>query len=78
MAIDSREKRASVLGVARPWMRTKEPGAVDEAWRAATANEYAGNALSPAEGGRVMSSLVAGGGLVGAGGIAGKGGGLVG
>jgi len=47
MAIDTREKRASVLGVARPWYRSKLPGTIDEAWRLASGNVYAGNALSP-------------------------------
>lgn len=48
MAIDSKEKRASVLGVARPWMRDKFPVAVpDEQWRASSAHSYGGNALSP-------------------------------
>lgn len=47
MAIDSKEKRASVLGVARPWMRDKFPVATpDEEWRASSANSYGGNALS--------------------------------
>ena len=48
MAIDTREKRANVLGVARPWIRSKEPDASkDEAWRASSANSYGGNLLSP-------------------------------
>lgn len=58
MAIDTIEKRASVLGVARPWMRDKLPGTVDEAWRLASGNVYAGNALSPsAAGGPTPGSL---------------------
>ena len=49
MALDSRTKRASVLGVGRPWMRTKEPDATKgEDWRIASGNAYGGNALTPA------------------------------
>lgn len=52
MAIDSKEKRAGVLGVARPWMRDKFPVATpDEQWRIASGNAYGGNALSPVAGG---------------------------
>ena len=78
MALDTREKRACAIGVARPWLRGKLPGTVDEAWRLASGNAYCGNALTPPVGGRIMSSLVAAGGLVGKGGIAGGGGGLAG
>ncbi len=47
MAIDSKEKRAAVLGVGRPWMRDKFPVATpDEEWRIASGNAYGGNALS--------------------------------
>ncbi len=42
MALDSKEKRASVPGIGRPWYRTKLPGAVDAPWRAASGNVYAG------------------------------------
>ena len=52
MAIDSKEKRASVLGVARPWMRDKFPVVTpDEEWRISSGNAYGGNALSPPAGG---------------------------
>lgn len=52
MAIDSKEKRAAVLGVARPWMRDKFPVATpDEEWRMSSGNAYGGNVLSPAVGG---------------------------
>ena len=52
MAIDSKEKRAAVLGVGRPWMRDKFPVATpDEEWRISSGNAYGGNALSPAGGG---------------------------
>jgi len=48
MAIDTKEKRANVLGVGRPWMRDKFPVATpDEQWRASSANSYGGNALTP-------------------------------
>jgi len=71
MAIDTREKRASVLSVGRPWSRTKEPGTVDEAWRLASGMAYAGNALSPpgaALGGRpLVSAGLANRGLINAG-----------
>lgn len=44
--IDTRSKRSSVFGVARPWMRDKNPDAAkDEAWRLATGFVYSGNAL---------------------------------
>jgi hypothetical protein len=48
MAIDTQEKRMNVVGVGRPWLRTKLPGANDEAWRIASGNAYGGNALTPA------------------------------
>lgn len=74
MAIDDKEKRAAVLGVARPWMRDKFPVATpDEEWRISSGNAYGGNALSPAVGGRV-SSLIGPGGLISEGGLAGPGG----
>lgn len=48
MAIDSKEKRAAIFGVARPYSRTKFPVATpDEEWRIASGNAYGGNALSP-------------------------------
>ncbi len=82
MALDTREKRANVLSVGRPWMRDKFPleGAdtIDEQWRAASANSGGPNALTPTVGGRIMSSLAGSGGLAGKGGIAGAGGGLAG
>lgn len=77
MAIDTREKRASVLSVGRPWSNTKEPGAVDELWRLASGMAYAGTVLSP-ETGRAVISLIGKGGLVREGGLADIGGGLVG
>ena len=47
MAIDTREKRASVLGVGRPWMRTKEPvAAKTQPWRMSSGNTYGGNSLT--------------------------------
>jgi len=39
MTIDTRAKRAAILGVARPWMRNKLPNtAMDLLWRASTGN----------------------------------------
>ena len=78
MAIDSKEKRAAVIGVGRPWMRDKFPVATpDDDWRISSGNAYGGNALSVGAG-RIMSSLAAAGGLAADGGIAGEGGGLAG
>lgn len=69
MAIDSREKRAAITGVGRPYMRDKLPvAAKDQEWRIASGNAYGGNALSPAVGGRIMGSLIGPSGLVGYGG----------
>ena len=51
MAIDTRAKRASALGVGRPWMRGKNPDATKgQEWRITTGNAYGGNALSSAIG----------------------------
>lgn len=47
MAIDTREKRTCVVGVGRPWHRSKFPGSIDEAWRIASGNAYCGNSLIP-------------------------------
>ena len=68
MALDTREKRAAALGVGRPWMRDKLPGAVDEEWRIATGNAYGGNALSPPVGGGLSVRLIGPSGLIGEGG----------
>ncbi len=58
MAIDSKEKRASALGVGRPWVRDKFPIATpDEEWRASSANSYGGNALSPVAAGAIMNQM---------------------
>lgn len=49
MAIDTREKRAAITGVGRPFMRDKLPDATkDEEWRIASGLAYGGNALTPA------------------------------
>ncbi len=41
MALDSLTKRAAVMGVARPWMRSKNPDVgLSESWRVATGNAY--------------------------------------
>jgi len=46
MALDTRTKRSNVLGVGRPWIRTKEPDATKgEDWRISSGNAYGGNAL---------------------------------
>ena len=46
MAIDDKEKRVAVLGVARPWMRDTFPIATpDEEWRASSGNAYGGNSF---------------------------------
>ena len=69
MALDSKEKRVAVLGVARPWMRDVFPVATpDEEWRISVGNAYGGNALSPVTGGRLMGPLIGLSGLVGHGG----------
>lgn len=48
MALDTKEKRAAAIGVARPWMRGKLPSATpDQEWRISSGNAYGGNALSP-------------------------------
>lgn len=71
MAIDTKEKRANVIGVGRPYLRNKFPVATpDEQWRIASGNAYGGNALSPAVGGRIFK-------VIGPGGLIGVGGGLV-
>ncbi len=58
MAIDSKEKRAAVLGVGRPWVRDKFPVATpDEEWRISSGNAYGGNALSPVGAGAIMNQL---------------------
>ncbi len=52
MAIDSKEKRAAVLGVARPWMRDKFPVATpDQEWRISSGNAYGGNTIAGAAAG---------------------------
>lgn len=65
---DTREKRACILGVGRPWMRDKLPGTIDEGWRLATGNVYCGNALTPPVGGfqaawAVNANTLLGGGI---------------
>lgn len=40
MAIDTRQKRAAVLGVARPWYRNSQPAAINHNKRAAIGNAY--------------------------------------
>ena len=44
MALDTKEKRSSVFGVGRPWMRDKFPVATpDEQWRVGSGNAYNAN-----------------------------------
>ncbi len=45
MAIDTQEKRRNVVGIGRPWLRTKLPGEKDQQWRIASGNAYGGNAI---------------------------------
>lgn len=45
MAIDTREKRMSVVGVGRPHLRSKLPGTKDVSWRMASGITYGGNAV---------------------------------
>lgn len=48
MALDTKEKRANVVGIGRPYLRDKFPIATpDEQWRIASGNAYGGNALTP-------------------------------
>ncbi len=47
MAIDTKEKRASVIGVGRPYLRDKFPiAAPDQEWRVSSGLAYGGNALA--------------------------------
>ncbi len=78
MAIDDREKRASIPGVGRSFMRGRFPATIDEQWRHAVGHSYAGTTLSPPTGGGLVLSLVAHGGLAERGGLVGEGGGLAG
>ena len=48
MAIDTREKRQSVPGAGRPWMRAHQTATIDEQWRLGIGNIYNGNTLSVA------------------------------
>ncbi len=46
MSIDNKQKRWSVVGVGRPWLRTKNPHTRAVAWRMSVGLSYAGNAIS--------------------------------
>ncbi len=61
--IDTQQKRMSVVGVGRPWLRSAFPGAKNQAWRQARGSIYAGNpvAAPPAVGGG--RNIVLGGGV---------------
>ncbi|MCZ6898275.1 MAG: hypothetical protein O7D95_06185 [Betaproteobacteria bacterium] len=63
MAIDSREKRQSVPGVGRPYMRSHQTATIDEQWRLGVGNVYNGNALSPPAAGIVSSLMLMGVGM---------------
>lgn len=79
MAIDTAEKRKSISGIHMNICPGVTPNSGKDAeWRQEAGFSYSGIAASGPPGGRIMSSLVAGGGLVGFGGLAGKGGGLAG
>ncbi len=44
MALDTRQKRMSVTGCGRPWLRTQDNDAAKaQAWRQSVGNIYAGN-----------------------------------
>ena len=48
MPMDTRTKRASALGVGRPWMRSKNPDAAKgQDWRLGTGSFYAGMTVAP-------------------------------
>lgn len=46
MALDSKQKRMSVVGVGRPWLRSQLPHGKNLAWRMSVGLTYAGNAIS--------------------------------
>jgi len=46
MALDTQEKRMNMVGVARPYLRSKLPGDKDQQWRVASGNAYGGNAVA--------------------------------
>lgn len=77
MAIDSVNKRSSVVGVGRPYLRSHWPGTIDGAWRLSVGNAYSGNSVGAPTGG-IIGSLAGEGGLAGAGGLASYVGGLAG
>lgn len=61
--INTQQKRMSVVGVGRPWLRSAFPGAKNQAWRQARGSIYAGNpvAAPPSVGGG--RNIVLGGGV---------------
>ncbi len=77
MAIDDVNKRTSVVGVGRPFLRSHWPATIDQSWRLSVGNAYSGNILTPSGTG-VQGSLAGEGGLAGAGGLASYVGGLAG
>ena len=79
MSIDTREKRASVVGINRLAGPSVTPNSgKDQEWRQEVAYSYSGILAAGAPSGRIMGALAGKGGLAGQGGIAGKGGGIAG
>lgn len=77
MAIDTREKRASVVGINRlagPSVTVN--ASKDQEWRQEVGYSYSGIAAASPAGGRLMGAIAGHGGLAGHGGIAGRRGGL--
>lgn len=48
MAVDTQEKRMNAVGVGRPYLRSKLPGANDQPWRIASGNGYGANTIAAA------------------------------
>ncbi len=61
MALDTKEKRAAVAGVGRPWLRGKLPVATpDEEWRMSSGLTYGGNTLVAVSDGRARMIFITG------------------
>jgi len=50
MAIDTVNKRVSVVGAGRPYLRSTWPATIDEFWRLSVGNAYSGNSLISGQG----------------------------
>ena len=48
--IPAKEKRMNSVGVGRPWMRTKLPGAKEQPWRIVSGNGYGANTIASSAG----------------------------